>query len=376
MASRDWLGLKEELPHQRKVLLTVLSFLVPFVIWCAVSYIPWLWHPLIKVTVVGDVDYFTEDMELPRADFQHELEKVRAVGGTLPEGFRVNPVYLPAPHEVARAFYTAFTTEPRLPNEPWLHQSLGHSIRTILWGFFLSSLFGVPLGILCGTYRFFSRLQEPFIEFFRYLPAPAFGALCVAVLGIDDGPKIAIIFIGTFFQQVLVISNTVRKVDPALVEAAQTLGARGWKLVRGVVIPAAITDIYTDMRILLGWAWTYLIVAEVVGTMSGITFFINQQARYRNFDNVFAAIGMIGIIGLTSDMFLAWLGTVLFPWKRKHRRRKAKPISISMVAAQNRGEDNPAEAAEEAPATEQTSETAALPTAPPTAASNANPASA
>jgi NitT/TauT family transport system permease protein len=365
MATRDWLGLKEELPHRRKVLLTALSFLVPLVLWCAVSYIPWLWHPNVRITVPGDVDYFTEDMDVPRADFQLELEKVRAAGGTLPEGIRVNPVYLPAPHLVARAFYTAFTTEPRLPNEPWLHQSLGHSIRTILWGFFVSSLFGVPLGILCGTYRFFAKLQEPFIEFFRYLPAPAFGALCVAVLGIDDGPKIAIIFIGTFFQQVLVISNTVRKVDPALIEAAQTLGARGWKLVRRVVIPAAITDIYTDMRILLGWAWTYLIVAEVVGTMSGITFFINQQARYRNFDNVFAAIGMIGIIGLASDMFLAWLSTVLFPWKRTHRRRKAQPISISMVAAQNRGEENPEEAAVEPPATEQPNESVALPVTPP-----------
>ena len=93
---------------------------------------------------------------------------------------------------------------------------------------------------------------------------------------------------------------------------------------RRVIIPASITDIYTDMRILLGWAWTYLIVAEVVGTMSGITFFINQQARYRNFDNVYAAIAMIGIIGLTSDMFLAWLGTVLFPWKRKSRARRRK----------------------------------------------------
>src|SRR4029079_14631829 len=192
-----------------------------------------------------------------------------------------------------------------------------------------------PLGILCGSYRFFAKLQEPFIEFFRYLPAPAFGALCVAILGIDDAPKIAIIFIGTFFQQVLVIANTVRKVDPALIEAAQTLGARRWTLVRRVVIPASLSDIYTDMRILLGWAWTYLIVAEVVGTMSGITFFINQQARYRNFDKVYAAIFMIGITGLTRDMFLAWLGTVLFPWKRKHRRRKARPIAISMVAAQN-----------------------------------------
>jgi NitT/TauT family transport system permease protein len=341
MAARDWLGLKEELPHHRQVTLTVLSFLAPLLLWCLVSYTPWIWHPNVRITAPGDVDYFVEDMEVPRGDFHAELEKVRAAGGTLPEGIRVNPVYLPAPHVVARAFYTAFTTEPRLPNEPWLHESLLHSIRTIFWGFFLSSLVGVPLGILCGTYRFFSRLQEPFIEFFRYLPAPAFGALCVAILGIDDGPKIAIIVIGTFFQQVLVIGNTVRKVDPALIEAAQTLGAKGWKLMRQVVIPASITDVYTDMRILLGWAWTYLIVAEIVGTMSGITFFINQQARYRNFDNVFAAIGMIGVIGLTTDMLLAWLATVLFPWKRKSRSRKARPIAISMVAKQNRGDNNP-----------------------------------
>jgi NitT/TauT family transport system permease protein len=70
------------------------------------------------------------------------------------------------------------------------------------------------------------------------------------------------------------------------------------------------------MRILLGWAWTYLIVAEVVGTMSGITYFINQQARYRNFDNVYAAIIMIGVIGFGTDLLLAKLGTVIFPWKR------------------------------------------------------------
>jgi len=358
MASRDWLGLKSELPHHRQVALTILSFLVPLLLWSAVSYIPWLWHPNVKITAPGDVDYFAEDLEVPRADFQREWEKVKAAGGTLPEGYRVNPVYLPAPHQVARAFYTAFTTEPRLPNEPWLHQSLGHSINTIFWGFLLSSLVGVPLGILCGTYRFFSKLQEPFIEFFRYLPAPAFGALCVAILGIDDAPKIAIIFIGTFFQQVLVISNTVRKVDPSLIEAAQTLGARGWRLVRQVVIPASITDIYTDMRILLGWAWTYLIVAEVVGTMSGITFFINQQARYRNFDNVFAAIGMIGIIGLASDMFLSWLGTWLFPWRRKNRRRKSAAVKITMVAAQNRGTPNPDEEAPPAAAPVEESEEA------------------
>lgn len=324
MAHHDWLGLKKELPHRRKVLLTVMSFLIPLALWCAISYIPGLWHPLVHVTDVGSVDYFVTDMDVPRATFDQEVTKARAAGQDIPKGYLVNPVYLPAPHKVLFAFYTAFKTPPRLQNEPWLHQSLGHSIRTILIGFVVSSILGVPLGILCGTYRFLAKLQEPFVEFFRYLPAPAFGALCVAILGIDDAPKVAIIFIGTFFQQVLVIANTVRKVDPALLEAAQTLGARSWKLVIRVVIPAAITDIYTDMRILLGWAWTYLIVAEVVGTMSGITLFINQQARYRNFENVYAAIAMIGIIGLSTDMFLAWLGTVLFPWKRRVRSGTSK----------------------------------------------------
>jgi len=319
---KDSLGLKHELPPRRRLVLTLLSFLLPLALWGMVSYVPWLWHPQIHITEAGEVESFSEGMELPVRDFEEANAQAVKDGIAPGTGHRVNPVYLPAPHEVARAFYTGFTTPPRLPNEPWLHQSLWRSIQTIFWGFVLSSLIGLPLGILCGTYRFFSRLFEPFIEFFRYLPAPAFGALCVAVLGINDAPKIAIIVIGTFFQQVLVISNTVRKVDPSLVEAAQTLGAPQRKIITKVIIPAALPDIYNDMRILLGWAWTYLIVAEVIGTMSGITFFINQQARYRNFDNVYAAIGMIGIIGFTSDLFLSWLGSVIFPWKRKNGQGK------------------------------------------------------
>ncbi len=177
----------------------------------------------------------------------------------------------------------------------------------------------MPLGILCGAFPFVSRLSEPFLEFFRYLPAPAFGALAVAVLGIYDGPKIAIIFVGTFFQQVLVVANTTRKLDGSLLEAAQTLGASRAQLLFKVVVPGIIVDLYTDMRILLGWAWTYLIVAELIGTMSGISYFISQQARYRNYQNVFAAIFIIGFIGLGCDVVLAKLGAKLFPWKAEKR---------------------------------------------------------
>jgi len=332
MGLRDRLGLRHELPRRRRFALLFFSFFLPLALWAFVSYVPWVWHPLVRVTDPGAVDYFLPGMDVDRGVFAQETANMAKQGLKLPVGHRVNPKYLPPVHKVAIAFVTAFTTPPRLPSEPWLYQSFAQSIRTIFWGFVISSILGVPLGILCGTYRVFARLGEPFIEFFRYLPAPAFGALCVAILGIDDAPKIAIIVIGTFFQQVLIIANTVRKVDPALIEAAETLGARGWRLMTGVVIPAAIADIYIDMRILLGWAWTYLIVAEVFGTMSGITFFITLQGRYNQYDNVYAAIMMIGIIGLTTDMILAWLATVLFPWKRRRPAARTRAKLISPLA--------------------------------------------
>ena len=227
---RDRLGLRHELPPRRRLTLIVLSFAIPVAVWSVVSYVPWIWHPLVHVTDPGGVDYFLPGMDIDRGTFAAEAAKAAKAGLAAPAGYRVNPIYLPPPHKVAIAMVTAFTTPPRLPSEPWLAQSLGHSIDTIFWGFVISSIVGLPLGILCGTYRFFAKLQEPFIEFFRYLPAPAFSALCVAILGIDDAPKVAIIVIGTFFQQVLVIANTVRKVDPSLIEAAETLGAKGWRL--------------------------------------------------------------------------------------------------------------------------------------------------
>jgi NitT/TauT family transport system permease protein len=320
MGMSRWFAVRKQLRPNERLVLGVASFLLPLLVWSLVSYVPWIWHPQVAVTDSGAVSYFKPGMLVDREVFDKETLAAREAGAAEPEGVPANPIYLPAPHQVAQAFYTAFITEPKRRSEQWLHESLWESIQVIFWGFFLSSLFGVPLGILAGTYDLMSRLSEPFIEFFRYLPAPAFGALAVAILGIHHAPKIAIIFIGTFFQQVLVIANTTRKLDPALLEAAQTLGARRLSLLFRVVVPGIITDLYKDMRILLGWAWTYLIVAELIGTSSGITWFITQQARYKNFDNVFAAIMMIGIIGLTTDLILAWLGRRMFPWQQAAAR--------------------------------------------------------
>lgn len=291
------------------------SFLIPILIWCAVSYLPFIWHPQVQITHSGSVSYLQVDSRVDKAVFYAEAQNAVNAGLEAPQGKLVNPIYLPAPHEVAKALVTAFVTPPAQADAPWFHQSLWHSIKIVFTAFFIASLVGIPLGILCGFSNKISQLTEPFVEFFRYLPAPAFGALAVAILGINDAPKIAIIVIGTLFQQILIIANTTRMVDRGLIEAGYTLGTNKLKSLFHVVIPAAMPDIYRDLRVLLGWAWTYLIVSELIGTTSGITWFITQQARYQNFDNVYAAILIIGVIGLVCDLVLMKLGERMFKWK-------------------------------------------------------------
>ena len=313
---RNWFGVAKPVTGQRRLALSIASFLLPLILWSAVSYVPFIWHPLVAISDPGAVDYLEKGMRLDRATFDTEVANAKAAGTAPPVGLSANPVYLPAPHEVAIALWDGIFHAPSEGDAIRMPDSLWHSIQIIFWGFTISSLLGVPLGIFCGTSPIIARLFEPFIEFVRYMPAPAFGALMVAILGIYDGPKIAIIVIGTFFQQVLVIANTVKRVDGLLVEAALTLGARNLRLIRRVIVPAVSPQIYRDQRILLGWAWTYLIVAELIGTSSGITFFITQQARYQHFDNVYAGILVIGLVGVATDIVLAILGRRLFPWSK------------------------------------------------------------
>ncbi|ENX60917.1 MULTISPECIES: ABC transporter permease [Acinetobacter] len=304
------------LSKRKKLYLSLGSFLIPILIWSCVSYLPFIWHPQVQITDAGSATYLQAGTRIDKQAYYAEAQDAVNQGKTPPIGILVNPIYLPAPHQVAKALFTSFTTPPQQADAPWLHQSLWHSIKIVFTAFFISSLIGVPLGILCGFSNTISKLTEPFVEFFRYLPAPAFGALAVAILGINDAPKIAIIVIGTLFQQILIIANTTRMVDRGLVEAGYTLGTNKLKSLFHVVIPAALPDIYRDQRVLLGWAWTYLIVSELIGATSGITWFITQQARYQNFDNVYAAILIIGVIGLLCDLILMKLGNSLFKWKK------------------------------------------------------------
>ncbi|MGB0744781.1 MAG: ABC transporter permease, partial [Opitutales bacterium] len=239
----------------------------------------------------------------------------------VPQGKSSNPSYLPAPHEVVSKGIQDFTAEAE-GNNPSLFQRYRHSLRIVFLGFLIAAAVGVPLGVICGTFDFFSKLFEPFIDFFRYMPAPAFSTLLVAVFLANDAPKIALVFVGTFFQLVLVVANTTRQLDASLLEAAQTLGAKKSIQIRRVILPGILPDLFNDLRILLGWAWTWLVIAELIGVKSGLTEFMDTQGRFRNFDSVFPVIILIGVSGFVTDQFLSSLRKYLFPWTPESSSKK------------------------------------------------------
>lgn len=239
----------------------------------------------------------------------------------VPQGKSANPVYLPAPHEVFLKGISDFTFTAS-GDRPSMFERYKHSLRIVFLGFLIAAIIGVPLGVLCGTFDFFSKLFEPFIDFFRYMPAPAFSTLLVAIFLAHDAPKIALVFVGTFFQLVLVVANTTRQLDTSLIEAAQTLGAKNMTLIRRVILPGITPNLFNDLRILLGWAWTWLVIAELIGVKSGLTEFLETQGRWRNFDSVFPIIILIGVTGFTTDQILSSLRKYLFPWTPEAAEKK------------------------------------------------------
>ena len=128
-----------ELSSKSKLLLGLGSFLIPILIWCAVSYLPFLWHPQVQITQSGGVPYFQVDSRVDKAVFYAEAQSAVNAGVEPPQGKLVNPIYLPAPHEVAKVLVTAFITPPAQPDAPWFHQSLWHSIKIVFSAFFIAS---------------------------------------------------------------------------------------------------------------------------------------------------------------------------------------------------------------------------------------------
>ena len=196
---------------------------------------------------------------------------------------------------------------------------IGMTVFRVVGGFLIAAVIAVPLGVMMGAYKPIEAFFEPFISFARYLPASAFIPLLILWAGIGEAQKLAVIFIGSFFSLVLMISVTVGNTRRDLVEAAYTLGVGDASLIRRVLIPGAAPEIAEHLRMVLGWAWTYVIVAELIGASSGIGHMITDSQALLATDQIIFGIIVIGLIGLASDLFFKWLNRRLYPWAQLGR---------------------------------------------------------
>jgi len=219
----------------------------------------------------------------------------------------VDKVFMPGPVDVFSRLVTWYT-EDELMSDIWI------SVYRVTAGFALSALIALPLGLMIGTFRPVQAVLEPLTDFIRYMPAVAFIPLVMLWVGIEESSKIAIIFIGTFFQMVLMMAEDVRRVPLAQIEAAQTMGATRGESIKLVIFQSAKPALLDTLRVTMGWAWTYLVVAELVAANSGLGYSILKAQRFLQTDKIFVGILLIGLIGLVMDQLFRLAHRKAFPW--------------------------------------------------------------
>ncbi len=216
------------------------------------------------------------------------------------EGGFVAPQILPSPSAVLGAWAHLFT-------DAGYTSDIGISVARVWAAFLASAVIAIPLGILMSGYRVVTAVTEPIIDFVRYLPVPALVPLTLIWLGIGEGSKITLLWIGTFFQLILLIADDARRVPKEFIETGRTLGASDSALMKDVLLRAMLPNMVDSLRITLGWCWTYLLVAEIVASSSGIGYELWTARRYGKTPEVFAGILTIGIIGLICDQAIRLL---------------------------------------------------------------------
>lgn len=224
----------------------------------------------------------------------------------------IQNIFLPSPGYVFTTFIQLIST-----GDYW--NDIGISIYRVFMGFLLAAVIGIPLGILAGTFKISDSIIIPLSEFIRYMPAPAFIPLVMVWAGIGETAKILIIFIGSFFQLVIMVADDTRAVNKDLIYAAYTLGAKRWNTLIKVIIPALMPRLFSTLRLIMGWAWTYLVVAELVASQSGLGYSIMKAQRFMNTNIIFVGILVIGLLGLIIDRLFVLLGKFLFPWSGGER---------------------------------------------------------
>lgn len=224
----------------------------------------------------------------------------------------IEPFFLPTPTAVIQA-------SAKLFQEFGLAHDIGVSVYRILLGFGLAVIVSVPLGVLLGINRKLEVFFEPIISFIRYIPPSAFVPLFILWFGIGDLQKTTLIFVGVAPYLILLVFDVVANTKREFVEAAYTLGATTNNIIFRVILPQSLPGIWDAMRIMIGAAWTLVVLAEIIAATSGLGYLIITSQRFLKTPNVIAAILIIGLLGLITDFIFKITYKIFFPWTEKSR---------------------------------------------------------
>lgn len=220
----------------------------------------------------------------------------------------VRPDFLPTPTEVIRGTLQLF-----------LHYELTDAIiistRRIAIAFLLASAIALPLGVLMGAFDPINRFFEPIMAPLRYMPISAFIPLLILWFGIYEKQKIAFLFLGVFVYLLPVVVSSIRLVPEELVQTALTLGASKFQVIRTVLVPAALPEIFDSFRVMNAIAWTYVILAEAVNPEHGLGYMVELARTHQKASWSFAGLLVIGGIGLLTDFLIRLLSSILFRWR-------------------------------------------------------------
>lgn len=222
-------------------------------------------------------------------------------------GHAINPIFLPSVGSTLHSFAGLLTVH-------FFAENLIPSILRVAGAFVISTAIALPLGVLSGSVPIVGQAVLPLCSFTRYLPVPALVPLCILWFGIDDAQKIGVIVLGSALQLLMLIAGDTASVPLELVEAATTLGLGRIAVIWRIIVPWCMPAIWNDLRVCAGWAWSYLVLAELVAGNRGIGYFIIQSQRYLQTDQVFAGVLLVGLLGLATDLLFRFCGARLFRW--------------------------------------------------------------
>jgi NitT/TauT family transport system permease protein len=226
---------------------------------------------------------------------------------------KVNPLLVPPPEKVLTTLFSLIF------NGNFLND-IGISILRVVGSFLGACIVAVPLGILMGTFAAAESFFNPFVSAWRYLPAPAFIPILLMWLGTGEGPKLALLFIGVVFFLITLVMDYTRQVRIELIETSLTLGASQKRVLWTVIVPAVLPNVVIAMRQMLAVSWTYLVIAEIVASTTGIGAMMMRARRFLHTDEIMAGILVIGLLGLLFDLLFRWLHRALFGYLYSNNR--------------------------------------------------------